>query len=119
MIATSATTIPQVNYLPGEDAAEGIRVFEIMKDAADKMSAPFKMARFTVEPNCASPVDSHAVHEIWMIAQGTGELIYDGRKVRISAPDLLYFEPPKTHLVRNDGTESLVVFSVWWNALKS
>lgn len=117
MSATLTTTTPQVTYRPGEDFAEGIRVFEIMQDEAKRMPAPFKVARFTVEPNCTSPVDSHAMHEIWMIAQGTGEVIYDGQKVRISAPDLLYFEPPKTHLVRNDGTESLVVFSVWWSVV--
>lgn len=116
MIATAATTNPQLNYREGEDTAEGIRVFEITTEAAEKMRAPFKVARFTVAPNCASTIDSHAVHEIWMIAQGTGELVYDGESVRISAPDLLYFEPPKTHLVRNDGTEPLVVFSVWWSA---
>jgi mannose-6-phosphate isomerase-like protein (cupin superfamily) len=117
MIATSAnTTLPLLSYRPGEDTAEGIRVFEIMPDAAERMKAPFKVARFTVAPNCASPLDSHAVHEIWMISQGTGELIYDDQKVRISAPDLMYFEPPKAHLVRNDGTEPLVVFSIWWSA---
>ncbi len=116
MIATPVITDPQVTYCEGEDTAEGIRVFEITKEAAERMPAPFKVARFTVAPNCASPVDTHAVHEIWMIAQGTGELVYDDQKVRISAPDMLYFEPPKTHLVRNDGTEPLVVFSVWWSA---
>lgn len=116
MIATPATTNPQVDYREGEDTAEGIRVFEITTEAADRIGAPFKVARFTVAPNCASTVDSHAVHEIWMIAQGTGELVYDGQTVRVSAPDMLYFEPPKTHLVKNDGTELLVVFSVWWSA---
>jgi mannose-6-phosphate isomerase-like protein (cupin superfamily) len=116
MIATATTTSPQVEYRPGEDTAEGIRVFEISAAAAERMSAPFKVARFTVAPNCTSPVDSHAVHEIWMIAEGTGELIYDGQNVRINASDMLYFEPPKPHEVRNDGTEPLVVFSVWWSA---
>ena len=116
MIDTPArTTLPKLMYRPGENTAEGIRVFELSQAAKESLPAPFKVARFTVEPNCSSPVDSHAVHEIWMIVEGAGELIYDDRTVRISAFDMVYFEPPKKHFVRNDGAEQLVVFSVWWS----
>lgn len=78
-------------------------------------SAPFKLARFVVEPGYASPLDSHAVHEIWFVASGTGELCYDGDQlVRIAEGNAVYLEPPRTHQVRNDGDSTLVIHSIYW-----
>jgi mannose-6-phosphate isomerase-like protein (cupin superfamily) len=78
--------------------------------------APFKLARFTVEPGYTSPVDSHAVHEVWFVATGAGELRYDGGAlvIRIAEGDALYLEPPRTHQVHNDGHRTLVVHSIYW-----
>ncbi|MGH9570849.1 MAG: cupin domain-containing protein [Candidatus Angelobacter sp.] len=75
---------------------------------------PFKSSYFTVQPDCETPVDSHSVHEMWMVAQGQGELMHDGNVFAISAPDVLYLEPPKPHVAKNTGREPLVIFSVWW-----
>jgi mannose-6-phosphate isomerase-like protein (cupin superfamily) len=77
--------------------------------------APFKMARFTVEPGYASPVDSHTEHEVWFVASGAGELRYDGNQlIRIAEGDAVYLEPPRTHQVVNDGRHTLVIHSVYW-----
>jgi mannose-6-phosphate isomerase-like protein (cupin superfamily) len=84
-------------------------------EALGNGKAPFKAAYFTVQPGCTSPVDSHSVHEIWMVAEGEGELMYDNQQSSIRAFDMLYFEPPRSHQVRNHGTRPLVIFSVWWN----
>jgi mannose-6-phosphate isomerase-like protein (cupin superfamily) len=59
-------------------------------------------------------VDSHAVHEIWIVTAGEGQLTYDDRQLRVRCSDVLYFEPPKPHLVSNDGVETMVIFSIWW-----
>jgi quercetin dioxygenase-like cupin family protein len=75
---------------------------------------PFQAAYFTVEPGCTSPVDSHSVREIWMVAEGEGVLTYDQEKSTIHAFDILYFEPPKCHQVSNETSRPLVIFSVWW-----
>jgi quercetin dioxygenase-like cupin family protein len=107
--------LPKLSFLDVEDTGEGMQVFEVKLDPEGTPLAPFKASRFTVEPNCSSPVDSHAVHEIWMVAEGEGELIYDNERISISASDIIYLEPPKKHLVRNDGTKPLVIFSIWWN----
>ncbi|MCP3804351.1 cupin domain-containing protein [Allokutzneria sp. A3M-2-11 16] len=77
-------------------------------------AAPFKTAVLRVDPGHTTPVDSHAVHEIWLVVRGTGELTYDGSPLRLSKDDAVYLEPPKTHEVHNDGTEPLVVHSIWW-----
>lgn len=78
-------------------------------------NAPFKLARFTVEPGYTTPVDTHAVHEIWFVAGGTGELRYDDdRLIRIAEGDAVYLEPPRTHQVHNDGDSTLVIHSMYW-----
>jgi quercetin dioxygenase-like cupin family protein len=107
---------PQLSFLEPEQAGPGMLIHEI--DLMDQSGprAPFKGSRFTVEPGCISPVDSHAVREIWMVAEGEGELLYDGRLLRLKAADVLYFEPHKPHQVKNDGTRTLVVYSVWWSS---
>ena len=86
-------------------------------DEVDLRSAgkpPFRVARFTVEPGFCSPVDSHAVHEIWLVLTGTGLLEHVGATVRIGPGQALYLAPPLTHQVRNDGDEDLVIHSIWW-----
>jgi len=105
---------PKLAFLAPEIVDPGMRVYEIDLNPAGTPLAPFKASRFTVEPGCASPVDTHAVHEIWMVAEGEGELVYDNRSLRLRPGDVCYFEPPKPHEVHNDGTTTLVIFSLWW-----
>ena len=78
-------------------------------------AAPFQASRWTVEPGCGSPVDSHSVHEIWLVARGSGELHYGGATHRVAAKDIVYFQPPEPHQVFNDGEEMLEIFSIWWH----
>jgi len=49
-----------------------------------------------------------------MLAQGEGELIYDGESSPLLPLDFIYLEPPKKHEVRNTGAEPLIIFSIWW-----
>jgi mannose-6-phosphate isomerase-like protein (cupin superfamily) len=107
---------PKLAFSPPQDDGRGINVLEIELARAGKPLAPFNAARFTVAPGCASIEESHAVHELWMIVAGEGELIYDGRPLRVRSSDVLYFEPPKTHQVRNDGAETMEVISLWWKS---
>ena len=112
----SDTIFPRLSFLPSEHHGAGMSVSEINLDPSGQPLAPFNASRFTVEPGCASPVDSHAVREIWMVAEGSGELIYGDLSVRLNTADVFYLEPPTPHLVKNDGTQTLVIFSVWWKA---
>ena len=109
--ALSRQQQPALDYLEAENPAAGMRLTEL---ELFRSGAPFKASRFTVEPGCSSPVDSHSVREIWIIAKGKGEVVYDGHAVRARADDVFYFEPFKTHQLRNDGAGKMVVFSVWW-----
>jgi mannose-6-phosphate isomerase-like protein (cupin superfamily) len=104
----------KLGYKEVEDSGTGMRVTEVDLIGAVSPPAPFKASRFTVEPSGVTPEDSHDVHEIWMIAEGEGELLYDHRPLRVRASDVVYFEPPKTHQLRNDGERTMVVYSIWW-----
>jgi quercetin dioxygenase-like cupin family protein len=110
----SAAIFPRLSFLAPEQYGTGMSVSEIELDPSGNPLAPFNASRFTVEPGCASPVDSHAVREIWMVAEGFGELTYGDLTVRLNTADVFYFEPPTPHQVRNDGSQTLVIFSVWW-----
>jgi len=89
-------------------------VHEVKFDSVSTTAIPFKASYFVVEPGCLSPVDTHPVHEIWMLAGGEGELIYDGECSSLHPLDFLYLEPPKKHQVKNVGSGPLVIFSIWW-----
>lgn len=107
--------LPRLNWLASEDELPpGLGWAEVALERSGVPFAPFKAARFSVEPGYASPVDSHAVHEIWIVMAGEGELLYDNQSMRLQAGDVVYYDPPKTHQVRNDGTEALVMYSIWW-----
>jgi mannose-6-phosphate isomerase-like protein (cupin superfamily) len=111
---TESRESTKLAFLPPEDWAPGMRVHEIDLAPSGSHLTPFKSSRFEVEAGCSSPVDQHEVREIWFIAQGEGELTYDGVPMRIRAGEVCCFEPRKPHAVVNDGASTLVVFSVWW-----
>ena len=78
--------------------------------------APFKGSKFTVSPGQTSPLDVHDVKECWFVAAGHGIVTYSGvQKEVVNAGDVLYFEPQRSHEVYNNGTENLLIFSIWWN----
>jgi quercetin dioxygenase-like cupin family protein len=108
----SAPTEPVLSSTSDPDAPDGIGWHVV-----DLPGAPFTIARLTVDPGCATPVDSHAVTEVWVVAQGSGGLRYDGRdEIRIGPGDVVRFVPPRTHQLVNDGPETMVVHSVYWLA---
>src|SRR6516165_4273594 len=91
MTANPLLSSPKLNLLPPEVLPSGMQVFELQLAPHGTPLAPFKASYFTVEPNGMSPIDSHSVHEIWMVAQGCGELTYDGRTCIIEPRQNFYF----------------------------
>lgn len=106
----SSPTAPRLSATSDPTTPAGIGWHVV--DLAD---APFTLARLTVEPGHATPVDSHAVAEVWVVARGSGELRYDGAEgIRITEGDAVHLTPPRTHQLVNDGPETMVVHSVYW-----
>ena len=100
--------------MPPEDSGAGMSVHEVRLDSAGTTAIPFKASYFIVQPGCTSPVDAHSVHEIWMLAEGEGELIYDGESSLLRPLDFIYLQPPRKHQIRNIGSGPLIIFSTWW-----
>ncbi|KAA6176597.1 cupin domain-containing protein [Pseudomonas fluorescens] len=78
------------------------------------VNAPIQSSRFTIDPDCATDEDRHAVNEIWFISGGDLNVFYDGTWHAVKNGDSLYFAPWRPHLARNTGTAQVQVFSVWW-----
>ncbi len=108
--------MPVRSFLPPELYDDAMVVDEIdFGHSTGKPLAPFKGSRFIVYPNETSPIDIHDVKECWFIASGTGVVKYDGESTREVKPgDVLLFSSQQSHEVFNNGSENLVVFSVWW-----
>lgn len=110
------STLPQLSFLPPEYYDGSMVVEELsLGHENEQPIAPFKGSKFVVFPNETSPLDQHDVIECWFIAAGTGEVIYNGeKKAIVKTGDVLYFESQQSHQVYNNGSENLLIFSVWW-----
>lgn len=110
-----APDLPRLELAPPEDWAPGMRVVPVVVPSdGDGPAAPFKASRFTVAPGTSTPLDRHSVREIWFIADGSGELTWEGTSRRVETGDVLYFPSETGHTVHNDGPGVMTVFSVWW-----
>jgi mannose-6-phosphate isomerase-like protein (cupin superfamily) len=109
MSTNVVTSSPEVAVSETSTPDPGVTVYELALGAA-----PFKAARFTVDPGASSEVDAHAVHETWFVVSGEGELVYDGRSYQLKTHDFFRFQPPLPHQVHNRGSEPIVIFSTWW-----
>jgi mannose-6-phosphate isomerase-like protein (cupin superfamily) len=109
MSTNVVTSSPVVAVSETSTPDPGVTVYELALGAA-----PFKAARFTVDPGASSEVDAHAVHETWFVVSGEGELVYDGRSYQLKTHDFFRFQPPLPHQVHNRGSEPIVIFSTWW-----
>jgi mannose-6-phosphate isomerase-like protein (cupin superfamily) len=83
-------------------------------DAQPGLAPPFKASRFVVPPGATSDEDRHEVCEVWMVANGTGEVVVAGRSFSVAAGDVITFASNEPHQVRNTGSDQFEAFSIWW-----
>ncbi|HEX2090820.1 MAG TPA: cupin domain-containing protein [Longimicrobiaceae bacterium] len=105
---------PKLAFLPPEDMGSGTLIHDVEWDRPGAPGSMFGVARFTVDVGCTSPVDNHLSHELWLVAEGEGELTYDGQSLRIGPGDIVHFQPSRDHQIRNLGDRPILAFSVWW-----
>ncbi len=110
------TKIPKLNFLPPQLLGDDVRV-DVVDTAPEGVAlAPFKASKIIVYPGHWSPLDNHEVKECWMISSGQGELVYnDDVKEPIKAGDVLFYDSFNSHKVFNNGSEDLIIFSLWWD----
>lgn len=106
---------PKVMPLAPESHVPGVVLRQADFAGIGSGMVPFRGGLFTVEPKCTSRQDVHTVRECWMIAQGKGQLTYDGHQVKVDQGDVLFFESTKSHQIYNDGEKPLVISTVWWH----
>lgn len=107
---------PKLSFLPEETFGNAMVVDEIdLGHESPKTLAPFKGSKFVVFPGATSPVDVHDVKECWFVAAGSGLVTYDGSYTEpVKTGDVLCFDSRQSHLVHNNGSENLMIFSIWW-----
>lgn len=94
------------------NVAPGITMYEI--NFTQQTPPPFEAIYFTIAPGFATPCNQHIETECWMIMKGQGQLTYDGKISHIKQGDIVYFEPNKSHTVTNTGTDTLLIYSLYW-----
>jgi methionyl-tRNA synthetase len=67
-----------------------------------------------VVPGGSSAPHQHDEIEMFVIVQGIGELMVDGRCVRVAPGAVATFEPFETHVLRNVGEQDLIFFDLYW-----
>lgn len=102
------------NFNPPQSSRPGVQLKEVDFHQYGEKRVPFDGGQFTIEPGAESKPDTHQVSECWMIVQGEGVLNYDGQEYKVCKGDFLFFEPQKTHFLRNEGEETVIVYTVWW-----
>jgi mannose-6-phosphate isomerase-like protein (cupin superfamily) len=98
-------------YKDDDQIAPGVIVQEV---DLSFVVTPFRASRFVVQPGAETPEDQHIVSECWFVVSGTGKLWSGGTPVQLQSGNIVHFAPEQPHRVRADGTEPLVIYSVWW-----
>lgn len=104
----------RLSFMDSVSSRPGVALDQARFDAVGPGRIPFAGGRFVVAPGATSRPDTHDVSEVWMLAQGSGVLSYDGSEHCVSAGDYVFFEPRKTHFIHNTGTVDIVIHTVWW-----
>lgn len=76
--------------------------------------APFGLIIFSVEPGASTEAHCHEIREYWLITTGSGQVIYENEEYEVKEGDFLYFEPQKTHQVKNTSKQLMRIVSIDW-----
>lgn len=69
---------------------------------------------FIVAPGGRTEMDCHAVHELWLVVSGSGQLRCNGELFALTPQTVYCIEPFWQHEAINNGPEPLIAYSVWW-----
>jgi mannose-6-phosphate isomerase-like protein (cupin superfamily) len=99
----------RIEYAPGFCVDE----FDVTT-LAPRFRAPFETSLFRVDPGSASIPESHADTELWLVAAGSGTLIYGEHVSDIFPGQAIALVPHVVHQVVNTGSVPIEIFSLWW-----
>lgn len=112
-IELKCTHAPVVQEVREPTGIDGVELF-LHAFVLSLREAPMRTSRFTIDPDCGTREDRHAVSELWFISRGELDVAYDGKCFRIKAGQVVFFPPWKLHSSKNAGKHRAEVFSLWW-----
>lgn len=110
----SSPTSGPVTFEPWYTFSEGGPVESGILPFSAQAPAPFEIARWSVAPGTANDLDVHVSREVWLVVTGEGQVHWADQSRGVRAGDVVAFDTKVPHQVRNDGTETLHVFSIYW-----
>ncbi|MET9449801.1 cupin domain-containing protein [Streptomyces cinerochromogenes] len=72
---------------------------------------------FKVAPGTTTEPHRHASEETWAVQSGAGYCLVDGERIGLIPGSRVVAPPHSEHTITNDGSEDLVVLSMWWKKL--
>lgn len=114
-MAMDSRSSPGVTFEHAQDMGPGIILELAAMRSVDDGFAPFQTSRFSIAPGCQTGEDKHAAKEMWIIGSGSGILTYDHVDTEVRTGDFLFFRSHAPHSIRNNGSEELHIYSVWWS----
>ncbi|HET8680594.1 MAG TPA: class I tRNA ligase family protein [Micromonosporaceae bacterium] len=67
-----------------------------------------------VPPGGRSDAHQHDEIEVFVIVNGTGEVVVDGARHPVAPGTVAMFDPFETHVIENTGTDDLIFLTVYW-----
>ncbi|WP_375784727.1 cupin domain-containing protein [Bradyrhizobium sp. Pha-3] len=92
----------------------GVLVQHVEKIADPETACPVELIEFRLDPFAVSTPHSHPSHEIWRITSGHGRVITDDGELVVTAGDLVFLQPDRTHHLENCGSDVLSALSISW-----
>ena len=100
-----------IEYKLEENPVAGV---SLIKHLSLTVPMPMNMDEIVVKPHCKTPVDQHAVVELWQVLSGEGQLTYQDKVYLLKAGDRYFFHSYETHQVENIRDEDLKILSIYW-----
>jgi methionyl-tRNA synthetase len=71
-----------------------------------------------VAPGCKSDPHQHDEIETFVFVRGSGDLLVDGKRYRVSPGTMAQFEPFETHVIENTESTDLIFITLYWRDLE-
>ena len=101
-----------IDYTLEENPVEGV---SLIKHLSLNVTMPMQIDEIVVKPKCKTPIDQHAVAELWQVLSGEGILTHQGQTTfLLKSGHRFFFHPHETHQIENIKDTDLKILSVYW-----
>lgn len=109
----NATMNPDKATITKEDFGELRVYFDGPTDQLKTLTAGSLMLKPGMQPH---PPHQHPEEEMMVIAEGTGEVVVDGRKSKVGPGSMMYCAAGRLHGIVNTGKTPLLFYYYKWRA---